>query len=320
MAISISSRQLIHAAAATGGRPEASDPRPRPTAVGSPTPQTSERLPPLLDGFETLDRAALGGLCEVWQVREQATGSVYGLKRLSDGWARDATARELLRNEAAAGLAVRSPHVVRVVRAELDGEQPVLLLEWLEGVSLEQELGRVGRLEVPRAVWIARQCVSGLIDLAAAGWSHGDVKPDNVLLQSDGTARLIDLGFARPHAAGAAAAGRPGESLLGTPEYLAPETMVRGWLNPVSLDIYSLGVTLFRMLTGRLPFHDATVSGILRMQRQARPPRLERFDVGAPDELSGLVGRLLSKQPIRRPSCLKTLWRELVKIELNVLS
>jgi serine/threonine-protein kinase len=320
MATSISPRQLIHAATATDG---AADSHQRPVvaaSVRSAVPPTGERLPPLLDGFETLVRAASGGLCEVWQVRERATGSVHALKRLSDGWARDDTARELLRNEAAAGLAVRSPHVVRVVRAELEGEQPVLLLEWLDGVSLEQELERVGRLEVPRAVWIARQCVSGLIDLASSGWSHGDVKPGNILLQSDGTARLIDLGFARPHAAGGTAAGRPGESLLGTPEYLAPETMVRGWLNPVSLDIYSLGVTLFRMLTGRLPFHDASVSGILRMQRQARPPRLERFDVDASDELSRLVGRLLSKQPVRRPACLRTLWREIVKIELDVLS
>jgi serine/threonine protein kinase len=249
-----------------------------------------------------------------------ATGRVFGLKRLSDGWSRDATAGELLRNEAAAGLSVRSPHVVRVVRAELDRDPPLLLVEWLNGVSLEQELERVGRLDVPRAVWIARQCVSGLIDLAAAGWSHGDVKPGNILLERDGVARLIDLGFARRHTVGRPTGAEAGQSLLGTPEYLAPETMVRGRLNPISLDIYSLGVTLFRMLTGRLPFHDASVSGILRMQRQARPPRLERFGVHAPEELSELVGRLLSKQPVRRPSCLRTLWREMVDVELRVMA
>ncbi|HUG93841.1 MAG TPA: serine/threonine-protein kinase [Planctomycetaceae bacterium] len=291
-----------------------------PQAVIAPASPALPPAPPLLDGFEPLRLVAAGGLCDVWQVRDRLTGNVYALKQLSAAWVHDATAGQLLRNEAAAGLAVRSGHVVRVFRADLDTEPPRLLVEWLAGVSLEDALQRAGRLDVPRAVWIARQCVAGLIDLAAAGFSHGDVKPGNILLSDDGAARLIDLGFACRHDGADSDRDRGGQSLLGTPEYLAPETMARGRLSPISLDVYSLGVTLFRMLAGRLPFHDATVAGVLRLGRQARPPRLERFGIEAPARLFDLVGRMLAKQPLRRPSCLRTLWRELVKIELHVMA
>jgi eukaryotic-like serine/threonine-protein kinase len=293
--------------------------RPAPSTHAAATRRVpAADLPCLLAGFDTLDPVATGGLCEVWKVRERASGRVYALKQLSARWLRDETARQLLLNEAVAGLAVDSPHVVRVLGAELDRDPPLLLLEWLAGASLEHQLECHGRLDVAQAVWIARQCVVALIDLAAAGFSHGDVKPGNILLDPDGVAHLVDLGFARRHGGAARTADR--QSLLGTPEYLAPETMLRGHLNPVSLDVYSLGVTLYQMLTGRLPFHDATVAGILRMQRQARPARLERSGVEVPQALSDLVARMLAKQPVRRPACLNSLLRDLLDIELQVMA
>ena len=103
----------------------------------------------------------------------------------------------------------------------------------------------------------------------------------------EGEVKLIDLGFARP--VGAPQPRCRGDLMTGTAEYLAPETLARGPMNPVAGDMYSLGVMLFRMLTGRLPFAEELAADVLRQQRQSKPPLLRRWCPEAPRELAGLV-------------------------------
>lgn len=270
-----------------------------------------------LDRYELLAPVARGTFSEICRVRERRTGTHFALKRLRAEWCNEADARQLLVNEARAGRAVRSRHVVRVIESGLQDKYPWTVLEWLGGATLESELAD-GRLLPPGlALWIARQCVQGLLDLARAGFTHGDIKPDNIFLSAERNVTLIDLGFARR-----IDEPRPlseGEPIVGTAEYMAPETLSRGPSNPVLRDIYSLGVTLFRMLTGRLPFEARIAARLLRLQRESRPPRVIDRRPGIPREVSDLVGRMLAKQPIRRPPSLSGLLRELVALELKLL-
>lgn len=269
------------------------------------------------DGYETVRRAGIGTFSEIWQVRDRSNGRMYALKQLRPEWREDETANALLRTEAQIGPAVRSRHVVRVLHSGSDGTRFYSLLEWIEGRSLESILNERDRLPIGTAIWIARQVAEGLSDLAAAGFAHGDVKPANVLVDVTGEVKLIDLGFAQPLDP-ELRAERP-RWLAGTPEYMAPEALARDRAQLIPQDIYALGVTLFLMLSGRLPFTGMRAADTLRLQRQAKPPDIQRLRPDIPTTLAEFVERLLAKHPLRRPTNYSTLLRELFNVELDLL-
>lgn len=269
-------------------------------------------------GFRPGQKVAEGSFAEIWQVYDARTGEPYALKQLRPEWKDDRSARLLLENEAHVGSAVRSNRVVHVERSHMGSSQPLIVLEWISGVTLEQHLMQVPSMPPGTAIWIARQAVQGLADLAEAGYAHGDVKSSNVFITPRGEAKLIDLGFASSIDVNTA---RPeGSVFTGTAEYLAPEALTAVPCDPVAKDMYSVGVLLFRMLAGRLPFEAGNTVDVLRMQREVRPPLLRHFCPAAPCELANLVSRLLAKQPLRRPSNLQRLLNDLIGIELQLLS
>lgn len=271
-------------------------------------------------GFEIVAPAGSGTFCDIWQARDRKSGELCALKVLRTEWQEHRAARKLLENEAEIGLRVTSPHVVRVVEGHLKVPPRCLVLEWLTGHSLEAELVECHHLSCNDAVWIARQCAQGLLDLHLAGFSHGDIKPSNVFLQFDGAVKLIDLGFSRPLRV--AANDRTIDDrgcLTGTPEYMAPESLSPALRDGVAKDIYGFGVTLYRMLAGRLPFHGTEVGEILQQQQRSLPPSLRSIAPHVPREIADFTERLLSKQPFRRASGLAGLVRELVLFEIGTL-
>jgi serine/threonine protein kinase len=235
---------------------------------------------------------------------------------LKPDWKAHAAARRLLVNEALVAKSVKSHHVVAAAPTQPFNPDQGVLLEWLDGTTLESRLQEERSLSVATSVWIARQCAAGLLALEQAGFAHGDVKPANLFLARTGEVKLVDLGFCRSIRPG----GNSGSSpvLTGTAEYLAPESLSRHESNPVLRDVYSLGVTLFRMLTGELPFAAETTSLVLQLQRTARPPILRRKRPEVSAELARLVQQMLAKQPIRRPANLRSLVRTLIDFELDL--
>jgi serine/threonine protein kinase len=273
-----------------------------------------------VDEFEMLALAGRGTFADVWQVRDPHTGEFHALKKLRTDLPDQPAARRILANEAEAAGKLTSPHVVRLAAEFLDADTPCLVLEWLAGRTLETRLVADTRIFCREALWIARQCVQGMHALLLAGFSHGDIKPSNIFLCDDGTVKLIDLGFARPDRIVARELADPaGPSVAGTPEYMAPEALVRGESGGIARDVYSLGVTLYRMLTGSLPFNGMTIVEVLREHQQSIPPRLRSQAPEVPREVSEFVHRLLSKQPLRRGGGLSWLIRELIGLELLVL-
>ena len=275
-----------------------------------------------LSDYEFLQLAGKGQFAEVWQVREKPTGRVVAFKQLLLQWESHPTARQLLENEAEIGQQIRSPYVVRVLGAQTETAPFYSLLEWLDGTSLEQLLEIQPQFSERRAIWIARQAAQGLLDLSEAGFSHGDVKPANICLLEDGRLKLLDLGFARPLQNTASEGGNEGKpaSLTGTPEYLAPEALTANPVDLVAKDIYSLGVLLYRMLAGRLPFQSESLPEILRQQQRSVAAPLRSLAPHVTRETIDLVERLLAKQPLRRGVRWQDVVRELVARELAVLS
>lgn len=267
------------------------------------------------DDYEFVRRVGVGAFSEVFLVCDRQDRRLYALKRLRPEWRDDPNGRLLLVNEAEAASQARSRHLVPVVRAELDVERPYLILEWISGTSLEQQLQDEPRLCLGRALWIARQCLQGLADLVGSGFAHGDIKPANIFLTRSGEVKLVDLGFARPVEG---LPRIPKNCLTGTIEYMAPEVFIGDESAPIARDLYSMGVTLFRMLTGRFPYEASSAAGLQRLQ-QLPPPCVSRWRAEAPPRITELVEQLLAPAPAERPTDLERLVREFMAVELSVL-
>ncbi len=271
------------------------------------------------EDYEALSYAGGGALSEIWRARPRRGGAEVALKLLRPDWVDYPVARALLENEAEVGQAVEGRYVIHVLSAELDHDCPYVVMPWLQGASLEQQISGLSRLSYLESLWMVRQCAEGLEELRQAGFSHGDVKPSNLMLAADGSLTLIDLGFARRLRKSDGELSPSMDVLTGTPEYLAPEALSTGWQGGVARDVYSLGVTLYRLLTGRLPFQDDAPDELLRNKLGATPPSVRQLAPEIPRELDQLVGEMLAKQPIRRPQSLQRLIRRLVELELEAL-
>jgi serine/threonine protein kinase len=235
---------------------------------------------------------------------------------LREDWEDQATGIKLLQREARAGLSVQHPHLVRLRRVHVTRPPYFLVMELLGGESLRRRLRRDYRLDLPEALWIARQTAEALAALHRARFLHGDIKPDNIRLVDDGTAVLIDLGFAH----------RPGEDasflkqgyVLGTVNYLAPELCGPEPIDGLASDLFSFGVTLFEMLSGRLPYPSGTIEEVFRSHYHDAPADIRPLAGPLPAALVRLIERLLARQPKDRPSAAAVV-QQLVALEIACL-
>jgi len=262
-------------------------------------------------GYQPVARAGQGAYTETWKVQNLQTGEFFALKKPKKDLHGLKTVLTLLRNEANVARIAASDYIVGFHDAIDSETDPCTISQWLTGTTLEAILQKQKFLPIESSLWIARQCALGLLDLQQAGFIHGDVKPANIFVLNSGKVKLIDLGFARP-----IDQIESPKTVSGTPEYMPPEVLSQENHSILHRDMYSLGVTLFRMLAGRLPFEADSVSEILELHRQSRPPQLRKFCPHAPRELAEFTERLLSKHPLRRPENLRELAHQLIQFEL----
>jgi eukaryotic-like serine/threonine-protein kinase len=264
-------------------------------------------------GYELLSHLGGGPLTLVYAARRTSTDSECAVKVLRAEWENDSTAIKLLQREARAGLAVQHRHLVRLLQAHVLRPPYFLVMELLPGESLRRRLRRDYRLDFATTVWIARQTAEALAALHRKGFVHGDVKPDNIRLVDDGTAKLIDLGFAH----------RPGENaallkrgyVLGTVNYLAPELCAFDVSADARSDLFSLGVAMFEMLAGRLPYPIGSTRQTLHRHRCDPPADIRRLVPGLPAGLVALLDRLLAHRPQDRPEA-RAAVQQLIALEI----
>jgi serine/threonine protein kinase len=272
---------------------------------------------PRIPGYQLLRRLGGGPMTSVFSARALDTDAACAVKLLRDDWDDADTGIKLLQREARAGLGVRHPHLVRVSHAHVTAPPYFLVMDLLPGESLRRRLRRDFRLPVSEAVWIIRQISEALVALHTAGFLHGDIKPDNVRLIDDGTAVLIDLGFA--HRPGENAAFLRAGYVLGTANYLAPEQCDPLPAEELSSDLFSLGVMFFEMLTGRLPYPPGSLRQTFRRHRCDPPADIRRSVVNLPASLIALIERLLAHRPENRPVAASVV-QQLIKLEIATLT
>ena len=226
---------------------------------------------------------------------------------------------------------VNHPRIVTVIDSHVSRPPYFAAFARVPGESAAALLQRMNRLPIPLALSIARQMAEGLSALHAVGWLHGDIKPDNVMVDVSGRATLIDLAFARPathspfeaaiHDRDPQTVNPPGpEPVAGSIAYMPPEALSRIDQPTVAADIYSLGVTLFELLAGHAPFSATDTAQLLLKHREERAICLRDIRPQVPPEVAALVRSMLAKQPFRRPLSALEVGQRLIRAEIATFS
>jgi eukaryotic-like serine/threonine-protein kinase len=271
---------------------------------------------PTIPGYELFACLGGGALTSVYAARAAEDDAPCAIKLLRPDWEDQPVGIKLLQREARAGLSVRHPHLVRLEGAHVTRPPFFIVMELLPGESLRRRLRRDYALDVPTALWIARQTAEALAALHRKDFVHGDVKPDNIRVAGHGRAVLLDLGFA--HHPGENASFLERGYILGTVDYLAPELCGPAPSDDLRSDVYSLGVSLFEMLTGRLPYAAGTIDETLLCHRAQDPADLRDHVQAAPRGLAELVTRMLARAPEERPRP-DVLVQDLIGLEIATL-
>ncbi len=246
--------------------------------------------------YRIVELLGVGGMGMVYRARDERLDLEVALKVLRPEAAAGAHGEERFRRELILARQVTHKNVVRIHDFGEDGELRFLTMDLVPGRSLQAVLAEQGALAPEQAAAVARQLADGLAAAHEEGVVHRDLKPANVLLDEDGTAYLTDFGVARSMAG--AALTRAG-SLVGTPDYLSPEQASGGEVDGRS-DIYALGLILFEMLTGELPFRGETMGEVLGQRLSGRPRTPRELGVRVPRFLERILGRCLEREPAER--------------------
>jgi serine/threonine-protein kinase len=244
--------------------------------------------------------------------------AAYIVKVLRNQWWRDPQAIEMQRREAWVGSRVSHPNLLPVLSSSV-GEPPFYVVApKIDGVPLSQLILEQEQLSVPFALWVARQVADGLDALfEATGMIHADVKPENILVSAAGHATLIDFGFVQTPAEASQWATRP---LAGTLAYIAPEMVTSALAAGPRSDIYSLGVTMYEMITGRRPWESDDPGELAMLHRQAKPTDVRALRPEVPGPVAELLHSMLAKDPLRRPRSASELATRLVRLEIESFS
>jgi serine/threonine protein kinase len=254
-----------------------------------------------LNHFQLLEYVGGGGMGAVFRALDTMLNREVALKVLSRDQGADDETRRRFQNEAQSAARLDHENIARVYYVGEDRGLNYIVFEFIDGVNLRDVVERKGPLPLAEALSYTLQTAHALAHASGRDVVHRDIKPSNVIITAGGRAKLVDMGLARLHQV------RPdGEDLtasgvtLGTFDYISPEQARDPRSADVRSDIYSLGCTLYYMLTGRPPFPEGTVLQKLLQHNSDAPPDPREFDASLPPGVSLLVAKMLAKDPLRR--------------------
>ena len=262
-----------------------------------------ERMPTIA-GYRIIDVLGKGGMGTVYRAEQTSLNRQVALKVLNKGQTKDAAFVSQFVAEARAAAKLQHPNVVAVFDVEHSGDLYYYAMELMHEGSCEDWLKQQGVMPVDRAMQVVADAAAGLAYAESLGIVHRDIKPDNLMLDQHGAIKIADLGLA------STSSDPQQERAIGTPHFMAPEQVLKQPLDHRA-DLYALGCTFYRLVTGKTPFRGQTVKDILRAQVKEQAEPAARLNPEVSPEVSAIIQRLMAKDPGDRYQTANELLEEL---------
>ena len=252
----------------------------------------------VLDGRYALEmQVGSGGMADVYRAKDQLLERTVAVKILHQQYENDTEFIGRFQREAKAAARITHPNIVNVFDVGIAEGRHYIVMEYVPGRTLKERIKEEGPVPAPQALQIARQIAGALAQAHANNLVHCDIKPHNILVMPDGNVKVADFGIAR---AVTESTMTYNENIMGSVHYFSPE-QARGTIITPKSDVYSLGVVLYEMLTGRIPFDGNTAVSIARKHLEEEPQPLRELVPGIAPAIEALVSRMMAKNPALRP-------------------
>jgi len=273
-----------------------------------------ERGTTIADRYEIIEELGRGGMGNVYRVVDKKINEEMALKLLHPAIAAEKKTIERFKNELKLARKITHKNVCRMYDFNEEEGTPYITMEYVPGEDLKNMIRMTGQMSVGRAVSFAKQICEGLAEAHRLGVVHRDLKSRNIMIDREGNARIMDFGIARS----LKAEGITDDGIMvGTPEYMSPE-QVKGEEADHRSDIYSFGIILFEMVTGKIPFEGDTSFSIAFKHKTEIPPSPREFNTQIPEEFSTVILKCMEKEREKRYQGVEELASELSSIEKEI--
>ncbi len=245
----------------------------------------------LQERYEIIEQIGSGGMADVYKARCHTLNRLVAVKMLKNEFSRDENFVNRFKMEAQAAAGLSHPNIVNVFDVVDEGDSHYIIMELIEGITLKSYIDKKGHLESREAIGIAIQMAQGMSAAHQQKIIHQDIKPQNIIISMDGKVKVADFGIAR-----AVSSNTHGDHAIGSVHYVSPE-QARGDFVDARSDIYSLGITMFEMVTGRLPFdgENTVAVAIAHLENPMIPPKECNPDI--PESLEQIILKCTEKKP-----------------------
>ena len=268
------------------------------------------------DRYEVLQVKGIGGMAVVLKAKDKLKNRTVAIKMLNEKNSNDSAAVRRFVNESRAIALLSNDHIVDIYDVAFTGKSKYIVMEYIDGITLREYMKRNAPLSIDTALDFTIQILTALQHAHEKGVVHRDIKPQNIMVQSNGKLKVTDFGIAeirdsKPQNSGVA---------MGTVYYISPE-QASGKTTTFSSDIYSVGIMLYEMATGRLPFEGDTPLSIAMMQVNTKPVRPRKIDSKIPQGLEQIILRAINKAPENRFRSAKSMLRacDIIKKDRTVV-
>lgn len=272
-------------------------------------------VPQQIGDYDVIVKIAEGGMGAVYKARHRVSGDIVAIKVLPAATAKNPVLIKRFEQEYKTAAALKHRNIVRAIEFQGSGSSPFLVMEFVDGESLGARIDRTGPMPEDQAIRIIAQVCQGLHQAHKQKLIHRDVKPDNILLTADGEAKLTDLGLVKDadNEMNLTKTGRG----LGTPNFMAPEQFRNAKNADIRCDIYSVGATLYALVTGETPFGKVgPLDCWMRKIRNELPPPRE-LNPAISERVDWAIRRAMSGDPDKRPSSCKEFVEDLTGVSIR---
>ncbi|MBR2634401.1 MAG: Stk1 family PASTA domain-containing Ser/Thr kinase [Clostridia bacterium] len=268
------------------------------------------------DRYEVLKVKGIGGMALVLKAKDRLKNRIVALKMLNEKHSNDSASIRRFVNESRAVALLSNEHIVDIYDVAFTGKSKYIVMEYIDGITLREYIKRNGPLGIEKSLDFTIQILSALEHAHEKGVVHRDIKPQNIMVQAGDKVKVTDFGIAQISDTKQTNSG----VAMGTVYYISPE-QASGKATTFSSDLYSVGIMLYEMATGKLPFEGDTPLSIAMMQVNTKPPRPRKIDPKIPQGLEQIILRAMNKTPEERFRSAKSMRRacEIVQKDKSVV-